>query len=155
MARTRAVFFIGAMGLAAFAIAAPVDARPDVSATTDARPTSDEKRCKASRRRVERQQEVIAEAQARVEREKAARATCRTKRSCDSLDRALKASQVRSERHAKQLAQFESEAGKACAGAPRPALSTNEDRGHDEADDDGAEQEEIAQAQHGSACEHA
>ena len=91
------------------------------SPTTTARPTSDEKRCKASRRRVERQQEVIAEAQARVDREKAARATCKTRRACDSLDRALKASEVRSERHAKQLAQFEAEASKACAAAQRPS----------------------------------
>jgi hypothetical protein len=114
-----AVLLMIALGVAPIAFAQPAPAA--APATRTAKPTSDEKRCKASRRRVERQQEVIAEAQARVDREKAARDTCKTRRSCDSLDRALKASQVRSERHVKQLAHFESEARKACAAAqPSP-----------------------------------
>jgi len=115
MAWVHAMLLMIALGVAPIASAQPAPAA--APATTNAKPTSDEKRCKASRRRIERQQEVITEAQARVDREKAARATCKTRRSCDSLDRALKASQVRSERHEKQLAHFESEASKACAAA--------------------------------------
>ena len=80
-----------------------------------ARPTAAEKRCLASRRRVERQNEVIAEADARVAKERNARDSCKTKRACDSLDRALKASETRHQRHEKQLALFASEAQKACA----------------------------------------
>ena len=79
-----------------------------------AKPTAAEKRCLASRRRVDRQHEVIAEADARVAKEQKAKASCKTKRACDSLDRALNASQTRHQRHAKQLAQFEGEAQKAC-----------------------------------------
>ena len=113
--------FVHALGLTlAIALAQPAPVVAAAPVSTDARPTSDQKRCKASRRRVERQQEVIAEAQARVERDKAARATCKGKRACESLDRALNAARVRSERHAKQLAHFEAEAGKACAGEQRP-----------------------------------
>lgn len=97
------------------------DASPAAPAATSAKakPTSEEKRCTASRRRVDRQNEVIAEANARIEREKAARAACKGKRACDSLDRALAAAQTRSQRFAKQLAQFESEASKACAAAAK------------------------------------
>ena len=120
MMRIPALMFSIAMTVASFALVEEAGAAAVDAAATDARPTSDQKRCKASRRRVERQQEVIAEAQARVDRENAARASCRTKRSCDSLDRALKASQVRSERHAKQLSKFASEAAKACAAAQPP-----------------------------------
>ena len=115
MMQLLAMLLTAAISVAAVTFAQAAQTPPASPATTDARPTSDEKRCKASRRRVERQQEVIAEAQARANREKAARETCKAKRACDSLDRALKASQVRSERHAKQLAQFETEAAKACA----------------------------------------
>lgn len=79
------------------------------------KPTAAEKRCLASRRRVDRQHEAIAEADARVAKEQKAKASCKTKRACDSLDRALNASQTRHQRHAKQLAQFEGEAQKACA----------------------------------------
>jgi len=118
MARLERMLVIIAIGTAQMVLAQP--APVPAPSTTNAKPTSDEKRCKASRRRVERQQEVIAEAQSRVDREKKARETCKSRRACDSLDRALKASQVRSERHAKQLAQFESEADKACASLKRP-----------------------------------
>jgi hypothetical protein len=91
--------------------------------TARAKPTAAEKRCLASRRRVERQHEVIAEADARLAKERKARESCKTKRTCDNLDRALKASETRQQRHAKQLEQFESEARKACAplaDAPKP-----------------------------------
>ncbi len=57
---------------------------------------------------------MIAEADARLAKEQKARASCKTKRACESLDRALKASETRQQRHAKQLAQFESETRKAC-----------------------------------------
>jgi hypothetical protein len=80
-----------------------------------AKPTTAEKRCLASRRRVERQHEVIAEADARLAKERKAREACKTKRACENLDRALNASETRQHRHAKQLEQFESEAQKACA----------------------------------------
>jgi hypothetical protein len=80
-----------------------------------AKPTAAEKRCLASRRRVERQNEVIAEADARIAKERTAREGCKTKRACENLDRALNASETRRQRHEKQFAQFESEARKACA----------------------------------------
>lgn len=86
--------------------------------TARVKPTAAEKRCLASRRRVERQHEVIAQADARIAKERTARESCKTKRACDSLDRALNASETRHLRHAKQLAQFESEAAKACAAPP-------------------------------------
>ena len=80
-----------------------------------AKPTAAQKRCLASKRRVERQNEVIAEADARIVKERKAREGCKTKRACESLDRALNASETRRQRHEKQFAQFESEAQKACA----------------------------------------
>lgn len=80
-----------------------------------AKPTAAEKRCLASRRRVERQLEVIAQADARIAKERIARESCKTRRACENLDRALNASKTRDQRHAKQLAQLESEALKACA----------------------------------------
>ena len=89
------------------------------------KPTAAQKRCLASRRRVERQNEVIAEADARVVKEQKARETCKSKRACESLDRALKASHTRHQRHEKQLAQFESETQKACAAPADAATSAN------------------------------
>lgn len=89
------------------------------------KPTAAEKRCLASRRRVERQREVIAEADARLAKELKAREACKTKRTCESLDRALKASKTRQQRHEKQLARFESEAQKACATPAGAANSPN------------------------------
>jgi hypothetical protein len=85
------------------------------SAAARAKPTAAEKRCFASRRRVERQHEVIAEADARLAKERKAREACKTKRACENLDRALKASETRQQRHAKQLEQFDGEAQRACA----------------------------------------
>ncbi|HVE49820.1 MAG TPA: hypothetical protein VNG69_09425, partial [Casimicrobiaceae bacterium] len=76
--------------------------------------TAAEKRCLASRRRVERQNEALTQAAAREEKEHTARAVCKTKRACENLDRAIKASDVRRERLAKQLAQLEAEATKVC-----------------------------------------
>jgi hypothetical protein len=87
------------------------------------KPTAAEKRCLASRRRVERQHEVIAETDARTARERKARESCKTKRVCENLDRALRASETRAQRHAKQLAQFEGEAQKACVSVPNAATA--------------------------------
>jgi hypothetical protein len=81
------------------------------------KPTAAQKRCLAATRRVERQREVITEADARTTRERSARQACRTRRACDSLDRALKAGEARRVRYAKQLAQFEAEASTICASA--------------------------------------
>jgi len=115
MTRLAAFAFVVSIAVAPHALAqVPASPAPAAQAPK-AKPTSDEKRCIASRRRVERQQAVIAEADARVERDKASREGCKTKRACDSLDRALKASSTRQQRYGKQLAQFESEASKACA----------------------------------------
>jgi len=100
-------------------------ASPSSVPAARAKPTAAEKRCLASRRRVERQQEVIAEADTRVAKERKARESCKTKRACESLDRALKASETRQQRHAKQLAQFESEAQKACAPLPDASTAPN------------------------------
>jgi len=111
---------LASLTLVALMLSGQADAAPAATpraTIADSKPTSEEKRCKASRRRVERQQEVIAEANARIERETAARQSCKTKRACDSLDRALRAGQTRNQRYAKQLAQLEAEAGKACSGA--------------------------------------
>jgi hypothetical protein len=114
-----AFFLIAVLGSSTHADAQGAPASGS-SATTGARtkPTAAEKRCLASRRRVERQNEVIAEADARLAKEQKARASCKTKRACESLDRALKASETRQQRHAKQLAQFESETRKACDALP-------------------------------------
>ena len=98
--------------------------RVSSDATARVKPTAAEKRCLASRRRVERQREVIEQADARIAKERAARESCKTKRACDSLDRALNASETRQRRHAKQLAQFESEAAKACAAPPGASTPT-------------------------------
>ena len=112
---------VGLLAIAPHSLGQPVEPpRSTLAAGDNTKPTTEEKRCKASRRRVERQQEVITEANARIERETAARKACKTKRACDSLDRALNAGQTRSQRHAKQLAQFEAEAAKACAGVGTP-----------------------------------
>lgn len=86
------------------------------------KPTAAEKRCLASRRRVERQHEATAEAEMRVARERSARESCKSKRVCDNLDRALNASEARRQRHEKRLAQFDAEAKKACAGTPAASL---------------------------------
>lgn len=115
------------LSVVAFAIALPATAAAAQGAgpaSPNAKPTNEEKRCKASQRRVERQQEVIAETDARMQAEKRAREACRTKRACDSRDRALNAAQTRHDRYVKQLAQLESEASKACAAVqPRAEAS--------------------------------
>ena len=82
------------------------------------KPTQAEKRCQASRRRVERHQQAIAEADARTARERSARAACKTRRACDRLDRALIAAEARHKRHEKQLSQLDMEAQRACSPPP-------------------------------------
>jgi len=111
--------------LALIAGAANAQVTPASDASTTAareRPTAAEKRCIASRRRVERQNEALVQADERDAKERSARDSCKTKRACENLDRALKASEARRQRLAKQLAQFEAEATKACELPPR-ALS--------------------------------
>lgn len=100
---------------------ASVAASPAVSVTslsppaTRPKPDAAERRCIASRRRTERAQQVIADADARLARERQARDTCVTKRACGKVDHALKASEARMKRYAQQLAHYESEARDACA----------------------------------------
>ena len=114
---TATLFVLALIAGAADAQVAPASGAS--TAATRERPTAAEKRCIASRRRVERQNEALGEADAREAKERSARASCKTKRACENLDRALKASEVRRERLAKQLAQFETEATKACELAPK------------------------------------
>lgn len=99
-------------------VAAADPASPSTAPAARPKPTAVEKRCLASRRRVERQQEATAEAEVRVDKERKAREACKSKRACENLDRALKASEARKQRHEKRLAQFDAEAQKACAGLP-------------------------------------
>ncbi len=118
-----ALLFIGLLVSSAGALAQGAAATTSVAPAAIARekPTADQKRCLASRRRAERQHEVIAQADARVAREQKAREACKTKRACESLDRALEASHTRQQRHEKQRVQFQSEASKACAHPPQAA----------------------------------
>lgn len=71
------------------------------------------KRCHAAQRRVERQQRVIADLDARIARERGTRERCE-KRACDRIDRALKASQARRVHHERQLRAYEVDANTAC-----------------------------------------
>ena len=119
-----ALLFVWLLLSAESAVAQGTTDRAASVPTVRVKPTAAEKRCLASRRRVERQQEVITQADARIAKERTARQSCKTKRACDSLDRALNASEARHQRHAKQLAQFESEAAKACAAPPDASMST-------------------------------
>ena len=106
------LFAIALVAGTAYAQAAPASDAP--TTVSRAPVTAAEKRCLASRRRVERQNEALVQAAAREEKERDARAVCKTKRACENLDRAIKASDVRRERLAKQLAQLEAEATKVC-----------------------------------------
>jgi hypothetical protein len=82
------------------------------------RPDAAAKRCLAARRRVERQKQVTSDVEARIARDSQARERCDSKRSCQRLDRALKASDARRKRYEKQLSQLVVEAHQACAVKP-------------------------------------
>lgn len=118
---TATLFAIVLVSGTALAQGAPASGSP--AAASGARPTAVEKRCMASRRRVERQNEAIVQADARTEKERTARASCTTKRACENLDRALKASEARKQRLAEQLAVFRAEAEKRCAVVPAQRVS--------------------------------
>ena len=107
-----ALFAVALVAGTAQAQVAPATEAPTTASRP--RPTAAEKRCIASRRRVERQNEALTQAAAREEKEHDARAVCKTRRACENLDRAIKASDVRRERLAKQLTQLEAEATKVC-----------------------------------------
>ena len=113
MRKTTTVLLIAAQGLLLASASALAQSS---AATAQDRPTAAEKRCLAATRRVDRQKEVIAQAEARTAKERSARDACRTRRQCESLDRALKAAEARRLRYDKQLAHFDAEARSACAG---------------------------------------
>lgn len=95
-------------------LTAPQAVAQGPAVTTSGKPSADEKRCLAAKRRVTRQQEVVADVAARTIRERRVRDTCATKQLCARADRALKASETRKTRYDRQLAQFESEAANLC-----------------------------------------
>jgi len=75
------------------------------------------KRCHAAQRRVERQKEVIAAIDGRIARTQSAREQCED-RTCERIDRVLKAHDARRAYQERQLHRYETDAATACAPPP-------------------------------------
>lgn len=87
------------------------DLAVDVSKKRDAAA----KRCQAAQRRIDRQQQVIAELDARIARDRQARERCE-RRACQRLDHSLKAGEARRVHYERQLEQYRRDAATLCTG---------------------------------------
>jgi predicted nucleic acid-binding Zn-ribbon protein len=107
-------------GIVACALASAVGAPvPALGALTAERPSTEQKRCAAAERRVTRHREGLEQIDARLERDRKARAACTKLRTCDRLDRGIRSEEARRKRIERQLAQFEDEAKAICSSVRR------------------------------------
>ena len=110
MMRVLRLACLAVLASATVATSAASDSWIDVARKRDAAA----KRCHAAQRRVERQQQVIDDLDARIARDRAMRESCE-RRACERLDRSFKSADTRRIHYERQLEQYRRDAASACA----------------------------------------